>query len=255
MESKNNNLVLGFVLLARDVKTAFLLLVSIVSRSAVRSSSFLRSCVWDIELSKEINESFRQSSQARIKLPSGIEMSVHVLTTGYWPTYPPMDVRLPHELNVYQDIFKEFYLSKYSGRRLMWQNSLGHCVLKVDFPKGKKELAVSLFQTVVLMLFNDAQKLSFLDIKESTGIEDKELRRTLQSLACGKVRVLQKLPKGRDVEDDDSFIFNEGFTAPLYRLKVNAIQMKETVEENTSTTERAFQDRQYQLSYLFQQEN
>ncbi|TYH67322.1 hypothetical protein ES332_D06G181300v1 [Gossypium tomentosum] len=201
----------------------------------------------DIELSKEINESFKQSSQARTKLPSGIEMSVHVLTTGYWPTYPPMGVRLPHELNVYQDIFKEFYLSKYSGRRLMWQNSLGHCVLKADFPKGKKELAVSLFQTVVLMLFNDAQKLSFQDIKDSTGIEDKELRRTLQSLACGKVRVLQKFPKGRDVEDNDSFIFNDGFTAPLYRIKVNAIQMKETVEENTSTTERVFQDRQYQV--------
>lgn len=37
----------------------------------------------DIELSKEINESFKQSPQARTKLPSGIEMSVHVLTTGY----------------------------------------------------------------------------------------------------------------------------------------------------------------------------
>ncbi|KAL4200513.1 hypothetical protein AMTRI_Chr02g253910 [Amborella trichopoda] len=201
----------------------------------------------DIELSKEINESFKQSSQARTKLPSGIEMSVHVLTTGYWPTYPPMDVRLPHELNVYQDIFKEFYLSKYSGRRLMWQNSLGHCVLKAEFPKGKKELAVSLFQTVVLMLFNDTSKLSFQDIKDATCIEDKELRRTLQSLACGKVRVLQKLPKGRDVEDEDSFLFNEEFSAPLYRLKVNAIQMKETVEENTTTTERVFQDRQYQV--------
>ncbi|KAH9606913.1 hypothetical protein KSS87_009308 [Heliosperma pusillum] len=201
----------------------------------------------DIELSKEINESFRLSSQARTKLPSGIEMSVHVLTTGYWPTYPPMDVRLPHELNVYQDIFKEFYLSKYSGRRLMWQNSLGHCVLKADFPKGKKELAVSLFQAVVLMLFNDAEALSFQDIKDATAIEDKELRRTLQSLACGKVRVLLKEPKGREVEDGDSFVFNEGFSAPLYRIKVNAIQMKETVEENTSTTERVFQDRQYQV--------
>ncbi|XXG66039.1 hypothetical protein AAC387_Pa05g3594 [Persea americana] len=201
----------------------------------------------DIELSKEINESFKQSSQARTKLPSGIEMSVHVLTTGYWPTYPPMDVRLPHELNVYQDIFKEFYLSKYSGRRLMWQNSLGHCVLKAEFPKGRKELGVSLFQTVVLMLFNDTLKLSFQDIKDSTSIEDKELRRTLQSLACGKVRVLQKLPKGKEVEDEDSFVFNEDFSASLYRIKVNAIQMKETVEENASTTERVFQDRQYQI--------
>ncbi|KAK4787280.1 hypothetical protein SAY86_011113 [Trapa natans] len=201
----------------------------------------------DIELSKEINESFKQSSQARTKLPSGIEMSVHILTTGYWPTYPPMDVRLPHELNVYQDIFKEFYLSKYNGRRLMWQNSLGHFALKADFPKGKKELAVSLFQTVVLMLFNDAQRLSFQDVKDSTGIEDKELRRTLLSLACGKVRVLHKYPKGRDVDDDDSFEFNEAFSAPLDRIKVNAIQMKETVEENASTAERVFQDRQSQV--------
>nr|XP_043624376.1 cullin-4-like isoform X2 [Erigeron canadensis] len=157
----------------------------------------------DIELSKEINESFKQSSQARTKLLSGIEMSVHVLTTGYWPTYPLMDVRLPHELNVYQ--------------------------------------------TVVLMLFNDAQKLSFEDIKDATSIEDKELRRTLQSLACGKVRVLQKAPKGRDVADNDYFMFDDAFTAPLYRIKVNAIQLKETVEENTSTTERVFQDRQYQV--------
>lgn len=94
------------------------------------------------------------------------------------------------------------------------------------------------------MLFNDAQKLSFQDIKDSTGIEDKELRRTLQSLACGKVRVLQKvnpcfricdvivlvvqsdyfldnqIPKGRDVDDEDSFVFNEEFSAPLYRIKV-----------------------------------
>lgn len=44
-------------------------------------------------------------------------------------------------------------------------------------------------QTVVLMLFNDVDTLSFAEIAEATGIEDKELRRTLQSLACGKVRL------------------------------------------------------------------
>ncbi len=54
--------------------------------------------------------------------------------------------------------------------------------------QGTKELSVSLFQTVVLMLFNDVDSLSFEDIKQQSGIEDKELRRTLQSLACGKVR-------------------------------------------------------------------
>ena len=33
----------------------------------------------------------------------------------------------------------------------MWHNSLGHCVLKAEFPKGKKELAVSLFQVSLLL--------------------------------------------------------------------------------------------------------
>ena len=59
--------------------------------------------------------------------------------------------------------------------------------------------------------------------------EDGELRRTLQSLACGKVRVLQKSPKGRDVEDSDAFLFNADFSNKLIRIKINSIQLKETV--------------------------
>lgn len=50
-------------------------------------------------------------------------------------------------------------------------------------------------QAVVLMLFNDVDSLSLEDIRDASGIEDKELRRTLQSLACGRIRVLNKEPK------------------------------------------------------------
>ena len=55
-------------------------------------------------------------------------------------------------------------------------------------------------QTIVLALFNDAPTLSFQDIREATGIEDAELRRILQSLACGKMRVLIKEPKASTTE-------------------------------------------------------
>ena len=34
---------------------------------------------------------------------------------------------------------------------------------------------------------------------------------TLQSLACGKVRVLRKEPKGREVENEDVFFFDSNF--------------------------------------------
>ena len=49
-------------------------------------------------------------------------------------------------LGLRQAVFKDFYLSKHSGRRLVWHNSLGSCVLRAQFPKGLKELSVSLFQ-------------------------------------------------------------------------------------------------------------
>jgi len=41
---------------------------------------------------------------------------------------------------------QDFYLSKHSGRRLVWHNSLGSCVMRAHFSKAVKELSVSLFQ-------------------------------------------------------------------------------------------------------------
>ncbi|NXN07487.1 CUL4B protein, partial [Indicator maculatus] len=226
----------------------------------------------DMELSKDIMIQFKQYMQNQ-NVPGNIELTVNILTMGYWPTYVPMEVHLPPEMVKLQEIFKTFYLGKHSGRKLQWQSTLGHCVLKAEFKEGKKELQVSLFQTLVLLMFNEGEEFSLEEIKQATGIgwyskqvttsrcsyfkkkpnklvsalEDGELRRTLQSLACGKARVLTKNPKGKDVEDGDKFTCNDDFRHKLFRIKINQIQMKETVEEQASTTERVFQDRQYQI--------
>jgi hypothetical protein len=60
-------------------------------------------------------------------------------------------------------------------------------------------------------------------------------------------RVLQKEPKGKDVGDGDVFHLNKDFTHKLYRIRINTIQLKETVEENEKTHEAVFRDRQYQV--------
>lgn len=52
-----------------------------------------------------------------------------------------------------------------------WQPTLGHCVLKAAFPHGSKELQVSLFQALVLLLFNKANTLSLEEIASGTNIE------------------------------------------------------------------------------------
>ncbi|NWV70014.1 CUL4A protein, partial [Malurus elegans] len=200
----------------------------------------------DMELSKDVMVQFKQYMQNQSD-PGNIDLTVNILTMGYWPTYTPMEVHLNSEMIKLQEVFKTFYLGKHSGRKLQWQTTLGHAVLKAEFKEGKKEFQVSLFQTLVLLMFNEGDEFSFEEIKMATGVEDSELRRTLQSLACGKARVLIKNPKGKDVEDGDKFIFNGDFKHKLFRIKINQIQMKETVEEQVSTTERVFQDRQYQI--------
>jgi len=64
---------------------------------------------------------------------SNIDLTVSILTMGYWPTYPVLEVTLPMEMVQYQTIFNKFYLGKHSGRKLQWQPTLGHCVLKAAF--------------------------------------------------------------------------------------------------------------------------
>ena len=38
-------------------------------------------------------------ASARARIPQGIDMSVNILTSGYWPTYPILDAVLPEELS------------------------------------------------------------------------------------------------------------------------------------------------------------
>ena len=60
--------------------------------------------------------------------------------------------------------------------------------------------------------------------------------------------MLLKEPKGREVNDGDRFTYHAGLSEKLYRIKINSIQLKETVEENKKTNSEVMQDRQYQAS-------
>ena len=57
---------------------------------------------------------------------------------------------------------------------------------------------------------------------------------------------LVKLFSGKDVGEGVTFKWNEKFKCNLFRIKINQVQVKETVEENKETNEQIFQDRQLQ---------
>eukprot|EP00697_Spironema_sp_BW2_P011800 gnl/Spiro4/27653_TR13774_c0_g1_i1.p1 gnl/Spiro4/27653_TR13774_c0_g1~~gnl/Spiro4/27653_TR13774_c0_g1_i1.p1 ORF type:complete len:821 (+),score=188.64 gnl/Spiro4/27653_TR13774_c0_g1_i1:80-2542(+) len=203
----------------------------------------------DMEASVEFVESFKQTAAHR-ELPFSLD--VQILTKSFWPVYAPSDLILPRDVCLAHETFAKHYHEKFSGRQLTWQHSLAQCRLKATFPEGHKELVVSAHQAVVLLLFNEAESLSFSDIKTLTGIESGELKRTLQELACVRIKnkrsnVLVKTPQSKQVNDSDMFSFNSAFSSRKKCVVINQLQARETVEEQKQTTDRVFQDRTYEI--------
>ncbi|VDN25866.1 unnamed protein product [Gongylonema pulchrum] len=129
--------------------------------------------------------------------------------------------------------FKQFYASKHSGRKLQWQYGLSQLLLRAHF-NVVKELQVSMFQALVLLLFNEKIEWKYSEIQAATKIEKTELERTMQSLACGKLRVLNKTPRSKEIDDNDIFAFNPEVNEKLYRIRISQVLMRETVSRHFS---------------------
>lgn len=202
----------------------------------------------DQELARDEMKSYKNWLAANNRQIGGIDLSVNILSQAAWPNFPDAKIALPKEVWEQISSFENYYKTKHTGRKITWKHNLAHCVIKARFDRSTKELLVSALQAAVLLLFNTAETgiLSYEQISQATLLQGVELDRTLQSLACGKMRVLTKHPKGRDVSRTDTFSVNGAFTDPKFKIKINTIQLKETKEENKATHERVAADRQFE---------
>ena len=64
--------------------------------------------------------------------------------------------------------------------------------------------------------------MSLQQLCDATGLSDNDLTRVVQSLTMGKFRPLLK-------EGDDVVKYNKDFKAKNIKIKINAIQIRETV--------------------------
>eukprot|EP01018_Ginkgo_biloba_P020958 Gb_12102 [translate_table: standard] len=181
--------------------------------------------------SQKLNQEFKKTPKAA-RLPGGFEMNVKILSSMEWPQFLDKKARIPQEIETYQNLFQDFYKAKYNNTRsIVWPNTLGTWVLQASFPAGDKEIVASSLECAVLMLFNDAKRLSFREIKEKTEIEHVSLLYDiLKSLACGEEKLLLKEPQGENLSEEDYYIFNENFHSKNFRIEVNDIQFDRSLE-------------------------
>jgi len=188
-------------------------------------TSKLEGMFTDMKMSKETMDVYRKRKQRT----HGMELNVHVLTTGFWPTQSVPECQLPPDVQVCCEDFKSFYFTIHQGRRLAWQTNMGNADVKATFRASRHELNVSTYQMCILMLFNKSTKLSLDEIKEHVRIQpETELRRHLISLCTPKFRILHKKSKGKIISDDDEFTLNQDFKSKLLRVRIPLVAHKET---------------------------
>ncbi len=126
----------------------------------------------DMELARGEVLSYKSMLEERDIRPR-VDLNVNVLSASAWPSYPDVPLVIPPEVQDQQDQFQHHYLIRHSGRKLTWKHSLAHCQLKANFPKGNKELVVSSYQAVVLLIFKDTSandEISYDHIQAETGL-------------------------------------------------------------------------------------
>lgn len=126
----------------------------------------------DIELAREEITSYKSMlEESQLKTP--LDLNVHILSASAWPSYPDVALEIPKDVQSAISGFQSYYKLKHSGRRLTWKHALSHCQLKAKFPKGNKEIVVSAFQAIVLLLLDEkpsGKRVSYAEIQAASNL-------------------------------------------------------------------------------------
>ena len=204
----------------------------------------------DMRLSQDIQSAFAEHVKDK---ELGTDLSVQVLTTKFWPQYKSDELKLPKEMLQCVETFKAFYDSHTSHRRLRWVHSLGSATVVGKFTASGKskehDLLVSTYQACILLLFNEADSMTFSDIQGRLNLPAEELKRYVLSLCGGKYKILTKDPAGREVAPTDTLSYNATFSDRARRIKVPMIAAKMTQEEKDAALKQAELERKHVVEW------
>lgn len=195
------------------------MLARLKQQCGAQFTSKMEGMVNDLQVAKEQQGNFAEYLQNNPNKKPPVDMTVRVLTTGYWPNYKMVEMTLPKALEQGIEVFKEFYEVNTKHRRLQWVLTMGQCTIKANLAR-KFDLVMSTMQAATLLLFNGGEKLAFKEIMTRLNLPDSEMVRVLHSLSCAKYKLLLKEPEGKMVGKGDSFELNTQFTDRMSKIRI-----------------------------------
>eukprot|EP00253_Pinus_taeda_P021380 PITA_21380 len=199
-------------------------IAKLAEQNGKRYTSKMEFMIKDLVIASEGKSAFDEYlGSGNINL--GTELRVKVLTTPFWPISQSYisQPNLPSDIANCVQVFKAYYSAQNERRILTWIYSLGTCNIRGNFDNQMEiEMTVSTYQAMILLLFNDHEKLSRAEIKSELNLaDDKHVDKHLHSIAGSKYKILLKQPANtKVVSPADTFEVNPNFSSNLKRIRI-----------------------------------
>lgn len=114
---------------------------------------------------------------------------------------------------------------------------LGSCTVKAHYAKKSYDFILTTLQAAVLLTFNqssascsrrtsirgvlgETEELTLEEIRRILSLQEEDALRTLHSLACGRYKILHKIPDDKTIKKSDNFKVNVDFHEKMMRIRV-----------------------------------
>ena len=196
--------------------------------------------VTDIESSSGLNQSFYDYLTESNHNNDLASFHINVLSAGFWPLgrTPTVTARVPEDIQRFVDLFREFYDTKFVGRRLSWlhHKCSGDIILR-GFEKSYM-VNMSTYQYAVLNLFNRATALTAGEIIRATDLTQENLKNLVESMIGSYDRILTVSPPVSDQFTEASVIkVNEEFSNSSMEFKLPSVLPQEIQQSRSSINE------------------
>jgi len=187
----------------------------------------------DVQASRDLMGKFKKMYDSESKI--GLDLAVNVCSSGYWPATAAIPYHLPTDLAAACERFKRFYLNQHNGHKLVWHMDKGRAEVLVHFsPKLSRTLVGTTYQMMILLVFNNAKRVTFKQVLDITGIPKSEISHHLLSLVHPKVAIVLKRPNNKTLEDTHQFMLNPKYTNKLLKVVIPLMQPIKKDQEDES---------------------
>ncbi|KAI3388036.1 hypothetical protein SNEBB_004473 [Seison nebaliae] len=226
----------------------------------------------DIEMSSTNEKSFKKYLQTNNLSLNGNLLNVKILSVANWPkTYAKFlkvnetddemngennqksvtSINLPGSLEILRVNYEQFYTSTYRGRHLNWQNhyyDMCHVEAFYSYNGTNKTYEITLYQAIILELFNHFDKLTCEEIMEKLNIDSwTELERSIITLCEGTTKVLLRSNNDCVVQQNEIIQYNPHVESKNRRIKLIQVEVKEDEVIDEQKPVYINTDRQFEL--------